>query len=43
MGGACREAEIGDGEIEREMNCRAIWVAEKSHMRVVMMLLSSLL
>jgi hypothetical protein len=43
MGRECREGEISDGEIEREINGRWVWVAQKSDMRVVMMLLWSLL
>jgi hypothetical protein len=40
VGRECREGEISDGDIEREINGRSIWVAEKSHMRVKMMLRS---
>jgi hypothetical protein len=39
VGTECREGEISDGRIEREINGRSIWVAEKSEVREVMMLL----
>jgi hypothetical protein len=43
VGREWRDGEILDGEIEREISGRSILVAEKSQMRVELMLFSSIL